>query len=217
MELRLHRQGRFRRWLGARFGHDEVWGDRLWRRLLHGLGSFVLVYYLLPDRFFVLLPKEAVLLAALAAVLAIELARHAVGLELPTIRPYERRRVGSYAFYSIALAGAILLFPEPIAVAVVLGTAFVDPVAGELRGDPAHRGRYPGVPFVLYTALAAVALVRVGGWPLLPGVALAALAAAVGLAAEWPKVAWLDDDLAMTFAPAIALYGVGVLALGLAR
>jgi hypothetical protein len=217
MELRLHRRGRFRRWLGARFGHDEAWGDRLWRRLLHGLGAFVLVYFPLPNRFFVVAPKETVLLAALAAVLAVEVARHVIGLELPTIRPYESRRVGSYAFYSIALAGAILLFPEAIAVAVVLGTAFVDPLAGELRADPGRARAYPVVPFLVYAGLAALGLLLVGRWPVVEGSALALLAAAVALAAEWPTLAWLDDDLAMTFAPALALYGVGVIALGLPR
>lgn len=217
MELRLHRQGRFRRWLGARFGHDEAWGDRIWRRLLHAIGATVLVYYVLPDGVFVVVSKETVLLAALAAVLAIELARHAFGLELPTIRPYESRRIGSYAFYSIALAGAILLFPEPIAVAAILGTAFVDPFAGELRADPGRARWYPALPFVVYAALATAALLGVGRWPLGDGVALALLAAVVGLAAEWPTVPWLDDDLAMTFAPALVLYAAGILALGLPR
>jgi hypothetical protein len=217
MPTRLHRHGRFRRWLGARFGHDEAWGDRLWRRILHGTGAFVLVYYLVPNGFFVLVPKETVLLLVLAAVLAIEVARHAIGLELPTLRPYETRRIGSYAFYSIALAGAILLFPVPIAAAVVLGTAFVDPFAGELRAEPTRARFYPVAPFVLYAALAVVVLVAVGRWPLLDAVVLGLLAAAVALAAEWPTVPWLDDDLAMTFAPALVLYAVGTLSLGLSR
>jgi hypothetical protein len=217
MPTRLHRHGRFRRWLGARFGHDEVWGDRIWRRILHGTGAFVLVYYLVPDRFFVIAPKETILLLVLAVVLGIEVARHAIGLELPTIRPYESRRVGSYAFYSIALAGAILLFPVPIATAVILGTAFVDPLAGELRDDPARARGYPAVPFVVYFGLALVSLLAIGRWPVVDAVALSLLAAGVGLAAEWPTVPWLDDDLAMTFAPALVLYATGVLALGLPR
>ena len=38
---------------------------------------------------------------------------------------------------------------------------------------------------------------------------------AVGLAAEYPKIPWVDDDLAMTFVPALVLFGLGTLALHL--
>lgn len=215
MELRLHRHGRFRRWLGSRLGGDDRLGDRAWRRIVHAFGAAVLVYYLLPVNFFVLLSNEEVLLLALAAVLAIEGLRHAAGLELPTLREYERTRVGSYVFYSIALVGAIVFFPPGIACAVVLGTAWVDPLAGELRGSLAHRRLYPAVPLAVYFTLAIVSLALVARWPLLPSAGLAALAAGLGVAAERPKYAWIDDDLTMTFIPAVALYLIGVVGWGL--
>jgi len=215
MDLRLHGHGRFRRWLGARFGRDEAWGDRLWRRIVHAVGATVLLYYVVPNNFFVVVPKEEVLLGALAAAVVLEVLRHAVGLQLPTIRPYEEHRIASFVFYAIALAGAILLFPQPIAVAVVLGTAFVDPIAGGLRESERARRLYPYLPFAVYSGLAFVGLSLLGGWSTLLAVPLAFLAAGVGLAAEYPKIPWVDDDLAMTFAPALVLYGVGVLALRL--
>jgi len=215
MGLRLHGRGRFRRWLGARFGHDEAWGDRLWRRLVHATGSTVLLYYVVPGNFFVVAPKQDVLLGALAAALLLEALRHTVGLELPTIRPYEEHRIASFVFYAIALAGAILLFPLPIAVAVVLGTAFVDPIAGGLRESESMRRLYPYLPFGVYAGLAFVGLGIIGRWSVGWAVPLALLAAAIGLAAEYPKSRWVDDDLAMTFAPALVLYGVGVIALQL--
>jgi dolichol kinase len=213
--LKLHRDGRFRRWLGARFGGDEALGDRLWRRFLHLFGAAVLLYYPLPNGFFVVVPKVDVLLAALAAVLVVELLRHTVGLSLPTIRPYEAHRVGSYAVYAIALVGAVLFFPVPIAAAVVLGTAIVDPLAGEVRALGRSRGLYPGLPLVAYGLLAFVGLRLVGGWPLALSAGLAILAAPVAIAVEYPKIPWSDDDLAMTFAPALVLYAVGVVLLGL--
>jgi len=215
MDLRLHGHGRFRRWLGARFGQDEAWGDRLWRRIVHATGAAVLLYYLVPDHFFVIVPKAEVLLAALAAALILEVLRHAAGLELPTIRPYEEHRIASFVFYAIALAGAILLFPLPIAVASVLGTALVDPIAGGLRESEGARRLYPAVPFAAYTGLAFVGLGLIGGWPIPLALPLALLAAAVGLAAEYPKIPWVDDDLAMTFVPALVLFGLGTLALHL--
>jgi hypothetical protein len=215
MTVRLHREGRFRAWLGVRLGGDAELGDRAWRRILHGLGAGVLVYSYLPTRFFVVAPKLWVLLAALAAVLAAEALRHAGLLDLPTIRGYEERGVGSYTFYAIALVLAVVLFPFPIAAAVVLGTAFVDPVAGELRRPGRWRGAYPVVPAFVYVGLAVAGLAALGGWPYVDAVGLAALAAPIALAAEWPTIPWVDDDLVMTLAPALALYAVGVVGLGL--
>lgn len=210
MALRLHGDGRFRRWLGARFGHDEVWGDRLWRRIVHCSGAAILVYYPIPTGFFIVVPKEDVLLAALAVVLLLELLRHTAGLELPTIREVERRRVASFVFYSVALVGAVLLAPIPIAAAAVLGTAFVDPLAGGLRESERHRRLYPAVPYAVYSALAFAGLAVLGRWPAPLAVPLALLAAAVALLAEYPKVAWVDDDLVMMAVPAVVLYVVGV-------
>ncbi len=217
MGVKLHSEGRFRRWLGARLGGGFEAGDRAWRRILHAAGAAILVYYPLPNGFFLVLPKLDVLLAALAAILLLEVLRHAVALELPTIRPYESKRVGSYVFYAIALVGAVVLFPEPIGAAVVLGTAFVDPLAGELRLSATARGWYPAAPLAVYAGLAFLGLAVLGGWPALDAVPLAVLAAALGVAAERPKYGWFDDDLVMTFVPAVALYLVGVVALGLAR
>jgi dolichol kinase len=203
--------------LGARLGGDEALGDRVWRRVLHGIVAVVLLYYALPDGFFVVAPKRTILLAALAAILGLELLRHAGLVELPTIRSYESGRIGSYAFYALAVVGAIVLFPEPIAVATVLGTALVDPIAGEIRARPALRRAYPGLPLAVYAVLAWAGLGIIGRWPPADSVGLALLAAPIAVAAEWPTIAWLDDDLAMTFAPAIALYLVGVVGLGLPR
>jgi hypothetical protein len=215
MTLRLHRSGRFRSWLGVRLGGDLELGDRIWRRILHGLCAAVLVYYLLPDGFFLVAPKEFVLLAALALVLVLEVLRHSVGLELPTIRPYEQKRVASFAFFAVALVLAVLLFPEPIGAAVVLGTALVDPLAGEMRVAGFRRLALWTVPSVAYVGLAFVGLQLVGHWPVVDSIGLALLAAPIAVAVERPKSHWVDDDLAMTFVPAIVLYAVGVLVLQL--
>jgi hypothetical protein len=215
MGWRLHTGGRFRTWLGARFGGDLALGDRLWRRILHGLGAFALVYYALPTNFFVILPKVDVLLIALAAVLVLEGLRHAIGLEIPTLREYEREWVGSYAVFATAIVAVILIFPEPIGAAVVLGTALVDPLAGELRRRRGSRAVEVGVPFAAYTLLAFAGLAAIGRWPVADSAGLAVLAGAIAVAVERPKVWWFDDDLAMTLVPAVALFLVGVVGLGL--
>jgi dolichol kinase len=215
MGWRLHTGGRFRTWLGARFGGDLALGDRIWRRILHGLGAVALVYYVLPNDFFLIAPKLEVLLAALAVVLVLEALRHTAGLELPTIRDYEREWVGSFAVFATAIVVVILIFPEPIAAAVVLGTALVDPLAGELRRRQGSRAVELGVPFLAYSALAWAGLAAFGRWPLVESAGLAVLAGAIAVAVERPKVWWFDDDLAMTLVPAVALYLAGVVGLGL--
>lgn len=215
MELRLHRGGKFRTWLGTRLGGDFALGDRVWRRTLHVVAAVALVYYALPNGFFLVAPKEYVLLAALAAVLVVEVLRHAVGLELPTIRPYEVGRVGSFAVFGTAIVIAILFFPLPIACAVVLGTAIADPLAGELRIHARYRRAAVLAPFGVYAILAFLGLAILGRWPGAPSAGLALLAAAIAIAVEHPKVWWYDDDFAMTLVPALVLYGVAVLLLGL--
>lgn len=215
MRGHLSHTPRFRRWLGTRLGGDEVLGDRVFRRGLHAAGAATVLYLVIPTDLFVVLPKEYVLLLALAAVLLLEGLRHSVGVALPTLRPYEQHRVGSYVFYAIALTGALLLFPPPISAAVILGTALIDPLAGELRLSARFAHLYPGLPLAAYAGLALYGFIAFGGWPPGPSLGLAVLAAAIAIAVERPQVPWIDDDLAMMFAPALALFAVGVLGLGL--
>lgn len=217
MPWRLHRGGRFRARLGRLAGGDVALGDRILRRLLHLAGLAVLLYYLLPPNFFLVASVETVLLLALASVLALEGLRLAAHLELPTIRPYERRRLASYAYYAIALVLAVLLFPRPIAVAVVLGTAIVDPLIGELRLRPEARRLYPVLPVALWAGFAFGSLVLLGAWTI-PAALLAAVGAgALAVAVERPRFAGFDDDLAMTLVPALALLALTLLDPGFPR
>jgi hypothetical protein len=203
--VRLHRGGKTRQWIGVQLGGDSELGDRAYRRILHGLGALAVVYLLLPPEVFVVVSTEEVLLAALALVLVLEILRHLAHWELPTIRPYESHRVASFAFYAIALVAALLLFPRPIAAAVILGTALIDPLLGELRvrSSAFVATALPG--FAAYAVVAGVALVAFGA-PVTWAIAgLALLAAAIAVAAEWPTWGPLDDDLAMTLAPGAVL------------
>jgi len=184
---------------------------------MHAFGAAVLLYYVIPENFFLIAPKADILLAALAAVFVLEALRHAAGLELPTVRPYEERRVASFVFYALALVIAVLVFPEPIGAAVALGTAIVDPVAGELRRGNRSGLLTVGTPLVVYWCLATTGLAGVGHWPFWDSAALAVVAAPIAVAAERPKWPWVDDDLVMTILPALFLYAAGVLALGLPR
>lgn len=212
MALRLHRHGRWRRWLGARLGGDEALGDRAWRRLLHVAGAVVLLYYLVPP-LLPGVPNWAIALAVLAALLVLEALRLTGHLELPTIRPYEHGRVGSYAYFAVAMVGAVLLLPRPIAVVVVLGTAVVDPIAGELRLARGESFAATAVPLAVYALIAGLTLHALTAWPVgvVAGSALAS--AALAVAVERRKPGAVDDDLAMTAVPGVVLALVS-LALG---
>ncbi|HKS59298.1 MAG TPA: hypothetical protein VJS68_00800 [Thermoplasmata archaeon] len=205
MPWRLHRDGKFRSRLGQALGGDFALGDRAWRRILHGLGAGVLLYYVLPPQFFILLPTEAVLLLAFAAVIVLETLRHVAGLELPTIRPYEQRRLSSFFFYATALVVAVLVFPPAVATVVVLGTALVDPLIGELRSSPRFRRTYPVLPLVAYAGLGSLGLVTSFHTPPVAALALSGVGAFIAVAVERPKAAWVDDDIAMTLVPGVVL------------
>ncbi|MCI4357835.1 MAG: hypothetical protein L3J95_05695 [Thermoplasmata archaeon] len=203
--VRLHREGRFRGWLGRRFGGDLSLGERIWRRCLHLFGALVLLYYLVPSGFFRVLPNPAVLLLALAVILLVELLRWKAGLELPTIRPFEVGRIASFAYFAVAVVAAVLFFPKPVAVAVVLGTALIDPLIGELRLIRSKPTAYPAAPLVAYALIAFLALRWVGNWTVLSAVLAAGLAALLAVGVERVRYRHLDDDLTMTLVPGIAL------------
>lgn len=215
MRLKILTGGQWRRWLGARLGGDFELGDRAWRRILHLLGAGVLLYYVLPNNLVGSLTREELLLIALGLVLVLELLRWAAGVELPTIRGYERARIASYTYYAVALVAAVLLFPLPIALVVVLGTAFIDPLIGELRRAARWRTTYPWLPGAVYVVLGSGALILVTRWPPLSAVAFSGISAVVALAVERPKIRDLDDDLAMTLVPALVLSGLLLIAPGI--
>jgi hypothetical protein len=211
MPLRLHTGGRVRRWLGQRAGGDEVVGDRIWRRLVHLSGLIALFYYLLPADFFLYISTREIVYLLVLLVVAIEVGRHLFGVELPTIRDFERERVASYVYYGLALAAALLLFPPAIGAVVIAGTATIDPLVGELRIAPRFRRLYPALPLLLYGAIAAGGFLLLSGWPGVEVGALAVVAAVVAIAAERPKWSWMDDDFAMTIAPALVLLALAAL------
>ena len=208
--MQLHRQGRFRSWLGSRFGGDAALGGRLGRRFLHAGGALTLIYYAFPPHLLIVIPNWAIPIAALVALLVVDGLRLAGRLEVPEIRPHERVRLASYSYFGIAIMVSLVLFPEPIAFAVILGTAIVDPIIGESRGTPAGAAFYPVLPFVVYFALATVSLVGVGHASLLTASLFAAVAGAVAIASERPQWTYLDDDLMMTVIPGLVLLGLAL-------
>ncbi len=213
--MKLHRHGRFRSWLGSKFGGDAILGGRIGRRFLHAGGALTLVYYAFPTDLLIIVPNWAIPAFALAALLILDGMRLARRLDVPEIRSHERDRLASYSYFGIAIVVALLFFPEPIAFVAILGTALVDPLIGELRGSSTRSGLYPVVPFVVYFTLATVSLAVVGHASLLAASLLAAAAGAVAIAVEHPTWAYVDDDLLMTLVPGLVLTGLALALPGL--
>jgi hypothetical protein len=209
MPVQLHSGGRIRRWLGTRLG-DPAAGDRIARRLFHGAGALVLLVYVLPGNFFQVLPTRIVLLLALLAVLTLEAVRLAEGVELPMIRPWEAAsgRPGSYAFFAVALVVAVLWLPPALGTAVVLGGAWADPLAGELRYRSFPTWVTIAGPALFYAALAAVALRWIGGWSVPAAVLVGLGAGLLGALVERPNLRWVDDDLLIVLVPGAFLAGL---------
>jgi hypothetical protein len=215
MGWRLHRGGRTRAWLGRRFGGDAELGDRIWRRVLHLAGAAVLLVYLLPRNIFLVAPTDEVLLLALAMVLVLEIGRRVAHLELPTIRPHESDRMASYAYFAIALTASVELFPEYLALAVVLGAVVLDPLLGELR----LRGwtRYPAasVGVLLYVVLGLPGFWKFGPWGAILPIPMLVAAGAIAVLVEGPRsLLPLDDDAAMVLVPGLVLAVLGWLTFG---
>lgn len=204
--VRLHRGGRVRAWIGARAG-DPSAGDRILRRMFHAAGALVLLVYVLPPNFFVVLPTRDVLLLALAAILLLEAARLARGVELPMLRPWEvdARRPGSYVYFAVALVVAVLWLPPALGAAVVLGGAWADPLAGILRGRGVRPWLSLAGPALFYAALAAGALRWIGHWTVPAALGAGLSAGVVGALVEGPRWRWLDDDLLVVLVPAVLL------------
>jgi hypothetical protein len=203
MEARPQGDGRLAEWLGTRLGGDAALGERAWRRILHAAGAFVLLYFVLPPDFFIVVSTTGLLLILLAGVLVLEAARHVLRFHLGLVRPYEEGRVGSYAWYAVALTVAVLLFPAPVATVVVLGVALVDPLTGELRRLEHPRRYIPLVPIATYTLLGLGALAVGFHWAPVAAFGVAFVLGVVAVTVEQWRIPWVDDDFTMTVVPGI--------------
>jgi hypothetical protein len=213
LPIPLHRNARLRQWLGEKVAGDAAMGDLVWRRIVHMSGALVLLYFVFPGDFWVTpwpQTTTVILLLLLEAGLFIELFRHLGYVDVPVIRPYERDRIAGYCWYAMGLTFAVLLFPEPVAVAVVLGAAFVDPLIGEFRRRGVPRA-YSGLAFGAYALMAGGSLYALGGWAALPAVVGALVAAAVALAVERLRAPFVDDDFTMPVVPGLVLLLVAML------
>jgi hypothetical protein len=178
----------------------------LLRRGFHLLTSLFVVYYWLP----LFIPELGlyrwqVALLGLALLGSFEAYRIHQGWLFFGLRDYEKRAVAGYFWGASGYVLALLLFPQALAMITILGTAFTDPVLGEMRRRPAPQRWGPAAGFAVWCAVAtatALAVPLAIHWWVVP------LGAAVAVAAESARVKHVDDNFVMNIVPLVVLTAV---------
>ena len=184
----------------------------LFRKLFHLCAPVFLIYYLIPEDLWGIVPsagsilsgREVVLLAVLAIVLAEEAVRLKMGRRVFGMRPYEQNKMAAHAWAGLGITIGFLFFPQPFVVAIVFGMAWVDPLISVLRKE--RPALYPIFPLVVYLLIVAAALyVQTDISPLII-FNLALIAACAAVLCESPRLDHLDDDFLLLTIPLAALW-----------
>ncbi|MFP8891041.1 diacylglycerol/polyprenol kinase family protein [Natrialbaceae archaeon A-CW2] len=138
--------------------------DELKRRVVHSSGAGLVALYLLASYFDLGLtwPRFQALMVVLAAgAIGLEVLRLKVGLEWwiyeKLTREYEQNQFAGYGYYMVSMTVAVLVFPEPLALAGMLMLAIGDPLSGLVSDNTLRRVKHPktlATMFVTSTLLA---------------------------------------------------------------
>jgi hypothetical protein len=173
------------------------------RRLVHVSAPLFAVYYLLPDPVVPgFIGKQPGLFILLAIILVIEALRLYFKPHIIGMREYEYHRVSAAAWTALGMTLVFAFFPIEIAIPVLIGMGWVDPLLGIMRARKSTY--YPAVPIIIYFVLIVGALTYFLG--LTPAVVVAAVVAtALGITSEIKKNWYIDDDFLMILVPAIGM------------
>ena len=180
--------------------------DAHWyRRVFHTFGAAFLLYYMLPETYWINLLKFWVPLIILIMAVLLELLRlkgkisgdHFFGL-----RMYEQNRIGSYLFFAIAIIILLMFFPQQIAVPCILCACLADPIMGELRYRYGKKEVYI-IGFLLCMLFFVVSWYKADISLMILVAIIGALGAVIG---EVKKFWWLDDDFMIQMVPAVLVY-----------
>lgn len=177
--------------------------EETFRNLVHMCAVIFLVYYPMPDR---VLPdpfyhfyKWHGVLVIMIITLIIEIIRLRKGRMVYGLRPNERHRITSLAWFTIAMGIALLVYDIRFVVPVVIGIAFIDPLNDRIK----HKSRllYPLVPTILYACIMLACLSWLTEMAILPLLLLTAVATASAMFSEWWGNKAIDDNFLMILLP----------------
>lgn len=180
--------------------------ELLVRRGMHCLIALAPVYFLLPEDLpFLGVPKWVGLIVFLAIVSVFEALRRMTGMTFLGLRPHEQTGVASFAWAAAGITFVLWLIPKDLATAALIGMAFVDPLAGELRSRYGEKPQMMGVSVLVYFMITFSALVLWGNHGVVGSGFIALVGAGVAIPAEAFKSKYIDDDFAMLVYPAIVM------------
>lgn len=187
--------------------YDAHW----YRRVFHAFGASLLFYYILPNEDWINVLKFWIPPIIVLIIISIEILRikgkissdHFFGL-----RFYEKKRVGSYVFFAVAILLLLRFFPQHIAIPCILCASVGDPLIGEIR----HR--YGKQYMYLIGFLICMVFFIISWYKEDPGIMIiVAVVGGIGaIIGETKKFWWLDDDFMIQIMPAL-LVGIIWLAL----
>lgn len=177
---------------------------RLLRRAIHMCAPIGLVYYLIPDRLWLLnVPTEYFLYAILILVIVIEIVRLTFNISIFGLRKYEDKRLAAYAWAGFAMIPALLYFPKEFVIPIFFGMGWVDPLIGEIRK---HKPEfYPYVPILVYALIMIICLRKFSSFKM---ILYTIIGTATAISVEYPKLKYIDDDFLMIMVPLVVLTGV---------
>jgi len=164
------------------------------------------LYYLLPVELpFLGIRRWVLLIVFFAAVIGFETFRLWKGFAVFGLRPHEANQIASFVWAAAGITLVLWVFEKDIASAVIVGMAIVDPLAGELRAAKKSDWISAGVPLLVYFVLCALVLLTVSSRQISAVISLSALGAIAAVAAERPRIDYIDDDFLMLVVPAVAM------------
>jgi dolichol kinase len=177
------------------------------RRAIHMMIALAPIYYLIPEELpYVRIPRWSGLIIFLGAAVLIEVVRLVGGITFMGLRPHEARGIASFVWAAAGITIALWVFPPDIATAALVGMAFVDPLAGELRRTRGQGTLSVAIPVLVYFVISAAILSAYGyhSWTFVAILGVIGATSAVG-AERWkaPKV---DDDFLMIVLPGLLMW-----------
>ena len=182
--------------------------EQIYRRFNHTVAACFVVYFLFPREIFGIERSIFIILFWLSVV-TIEILRFQKGIKIIGLRDYEKNRIAGFVWFasgSCLLLGLyeLNLVPQNFVIGTIIMAAYTDPLIGESTknwGDSIGILSGLACSFVIYQII-------IGGffYPIIGSI--------VAVAAEKPKIKWLDDDLAMQLFPILVMcilysYGIG--------
>lgn len=191
-------------------GGESAEREVLVRRAAHVAIALAPLYYLLPDDLPVCgLRRWVLLIAFFAGIAAFETIRLRKGFTFMGLRPHERRHIASFVWAAAGITTVLWVFPYDIAAAALVGMAFADPLAGEMRSRGRSERSTVAASFVVYLALCSAVLVLWNDRSVALNLAIALFGAATAVSAELIKTRYVDDDFLMLVLPALVMTLLG--------